>query len=54
MRIFFKYTVFYSTDFPSEGNHSNNRQCCFKDKRCGSPNSQRAPTEFSYHIYALL
>lgn len=31
MRIFFKYTVFYSTHFPSEGNHSNNRQCCFKD-----------------------
>lgn len=37
MRIFFKYTVFYSTHFPSEGNQSNNRQCCFKDKCCGSP-----------------
>lgn len=30
MRIFFKYTLFYSTHIPSEGNHSNNRQCCYK------------------------
>lgn len=29
MRIFFKYTLFYSTHIPSEGNHSN-RQCCYK------------------------
>lgn len=32
MRIFFKYTLFYSTHIPSEGNHSNNRQCCYKNK----------------------
>lgn len=42
MRIFFKYTLFYSTLIPSEGNHSNNRQCCYKNKCCGSPNSPRA------------
>lgn len=54
MRIFFKYTVFYSSDFPSEGNHSNNRQCCFKDKCCGSPNSQRARTEFSYPYLRII
>lgn len=28
MRIFFKYTLFYSTHIPSEGNQSDNRQCC--------------------------
>lgn len=30
MRIFFKYTLFYSTSIPSEGNQSDNRQCCHK------------------------
>lgn len=30
MRIFFKYTLFYSTHIPCEGNQSNNRQCCLK------------------------
>lgn len=30
MRIFFKYTLFYSTIIPSEGNQSDNRQRCHK------------------------
>lgn len=30
MRIFFKYTLFYSTIIPSEGNQLGSRQCCHK------------------------
>lgn len=33
MRIFFKYTLFYSTHIPSEGKQSDNRQCCYRKKQ---------------------
>lgn len=55
MRIFFKYTLFYSTHVPSEGNLSNNRLCCYKDECWGSPYSQRAfiDTGFSNPLWRI-